>query len=68
MQMRKELLEMTKLKEELTFMQSYVIKTCKLKNVSNEVGEKIQRIFYEWKSDLNVQQLRAQVRLDFKIV
>jgi len=66
--MQEKMLEMTELKEELAFTQSTVMKARKLENVTNEVGDKRGRSLDGWESDSNVQQLRAHVRLDLKIV
>lgn len=66
--MQEKMLEMAELKEELAFTQSTVIKARKLGNVTNVVGDKRGRSLDGWESDSNVQQLRAQVRLDFKII
>jgi len=66
--MREKMLEMKELKEELAFAQSAVNKAQKLDNIANEVGDRRGRSLDGWESDANVQQLRAQVRLNLKIV
>ena len=40
----------------------------KLEEVIDEVGDKRERSLDGWESNPNVRQLRAQVRLDLKIV
>lgn len=67
LQMREKMLEMKELKQELAFAHA-ANKARKFDNMASQVEERRGRSLDGWDSDANVQQLRAQVRLNLKIV